>query len=57
MTARSSALKKLPCLDTPEMAVYRRLELDIPTARAAELGRSAIEAAEDGYYTNRGGKK
>ena len=57
MTVRSSALMVLTCLDTPEMAAYRRLDLEIPTTRAAELGWSAVEAAELGYYTNRVGEE
>ena len=43
-------MKKLPCLDSVEMAASRRRELDIPRSRAAELGRTAVEAAAQGYY-------
>jgi len=47
----------LPCLDSDEMAVSRRQELDIPQQTAAALGRSAVEAARAGYYVNGLGKK
>jgi len=43
-------LKILRCLDSPEISISRRQELDIPRDAAAELGRSAVEAAERGYY-------
>lgn len=43
-------LKILPCLDSDEMAASRRQELDISPHVAAELGRSAVEAAIKGYY-------
>ncbi|MBO0720465.1 MAG: TIGR02452 family protein [Blastocatellia bacterium] len=43
-------LRILPCLDSDEMAVTRRRELDIPRNFAAALGRSAVEAAANGYY-------
>ena len=45
-----SSLKMLPCLDSAELARCRRRELDLPRQTAAELGRSAVEAAERGYY-------
>ena len=47
----------LPCMDSNEMAEARRRELDIPRNVAATLGRSAVEAAENGYYLNRAGEK
>jgi hypothetical protein len=34
----------------PELAGARRRELDIPHDRAEELGRSAVDIAERGYY-------
>jgi uncharacterized protein (TIGR02452 family) len=43
-------LKILPCLDSDDMAAARKRELDIPYDIAAELGQSAVEAAEQGYY-------
>jgi uncharacterized protein (TIGR02452 family) len=39
------------------MAAARRRELDIRRDVAAELGRSAVEAANNGYYFNRAGEK
>ena len=43
-------LKILPCLDSDEMAASRQSELLIPRSTAAELGKSAVEAASKGYY-------
>ena len=45
-------LKMLSCLDSNEMAIHRRHELDISRHVAAALGRSAAEAAERGYYVH-----
>jgi hypothetical protein len=39
------------------MAAARRRELDIPRNVAATLGRSAVEAAVNGYYFNTAGGK
>ena len=39
------------------MAAARQRELDIPRDIAAALGRSAVEAANDGYYFNNAGEK
>ena len=50
-------LRILLCLDSEEMAVARRRELDIPRAVAAALGRSAVEASVSGYYFNKAGEK
>ena len=49
--------KMLPCLDSSEMAAARRQELDIPTDRAAVLGRTAVQAAVEGYYISAQGEK
>lgn len=57
MTATSAGLNVLPCLDSPEMARSCRDALDIPRDRAAELGKSAIKAADLGYYLNSAGHK
>jgi uncharacterized protein (TIGR02452 family) len=57
MTTKRPALKLLPCLDSAELAAARRRELDIPRAKALDLGRSAVVAAMDGYYVNGAGKK
>lgn len=43
-------LEIIPCLDTDEMAELRRRELQIPNNVAARLGRTAVEAAERGFY-------
>jgi len=46
----------LPCLDADEMAAARRRELKISRSVAAALGRSAVEVAEAGAYTNGQGR-
>lgn len=43
-------LKVAPCLDSDAMAEERRRELGVPRGYAAELGRTAVEAAEKGAY-------
>lgn len=45
----------LPCLDSEELAEARRRELWIPRERAAELGRTALQAIRDGYYVTEHG--
>ncbi len=50
-------LNLLPCLDSSEMSGSRQRELNIPRNIAAELGRSAVEAAKTGSYLNRQGAK
>lgn len=45
----------LPCLDSNEMAVRLQGDLEIPRERAAELGRSAMVAADQGSFLNAGG--
>jgi len=50
-------LKILPCLDSDELADSRRRELNIPHDVTTALGRSAVEAADNGYYVNRSGAK
>jgi len=54
---KSPQIKFLPCIDSPEMAETCRRELDIPRLTASGLGRSAVEAAENGYYVNEAGVK
>lgn len=49
-------LKILEHLDSPEMAESRRRELDIAGVSAKELGRSAIDAAANGYYFDSSGR-
>jgi hypothetical protein len=50
-----SQLILLPCLDSKERAARCREVLDIPRARAAELGRTAVTATETGVYTSADG--
>ena len=45
----------LPCLDCDALAAERRRELAQPHDVAAALGRSAVEAAEQGFYQRGGG--
>jgi uncharacterized protein (TIGR02452 family) len=45
-------LKVLPCLDSDGMAEERRQELAVPRRYAAELGRTAVEAARVGWYAH-----
>jgi uncharacterized protein (TIGR02452 family) len=52
---KSSRIKFLPCIDSPEMAETCRRELDLSRFEASGLGRSAVEAAENGYYVNEAG--
>src|SRR5215475_12473173 len=47
----------LPCLDSEQMAESRRQELNIPSDVAAALGRSAVEAAREGFYVTKAGEK
>jgi len=46
----------LPCLDSPEIALERRRELDIDRQVAAELGITAVIAARKGYYLSAEGE-
>lgn len=52
-----SRLECLPCVDSDELAAKCRLELDIPRERAAELGRTAVEWSEAGFYINGKGER
>jgi uncharacterized protein (TIGR02452 family) len=54
---KQGGLTILPCLDPEKMAAARRHELDIPRNIATALGRTAVEAAVNGYYFNRTGEK
>ena len=51
------ALRLIPCLDSDDIAEARRKELDIPRCIAAELGRTAVEAAREGAYVNGTGQR
>lgn len=46
-----------PCLDGSELAAARQAELGLPQARAAGLGRSAVEAVRDGYFVAADGRR
>ncbi len=51
-----SILKILRCLDSVEMAISRRRELDVPRQVAADLGRSVVKAITSGYYVSGSGR-
>lgn len=57
MDERIGILKIRPCLDSDEMAEKRREELSISRHDAAQLGLTAVEACQNGYYLNREGDK
>ena len=50
-------LTVLPCLDNEEMAASRRRELDVPWDFAAALGKSAVDAADQGRYVSENGNE
>jgi uncharacterized protein (TIGR02452 family) len=50
-------LHLLPCLDSEQMALSRRRELNISRDDAAALGRSAVKAALRGFYVTLAGQK
>ncbi len=52
-----SKLNILPCLDSAKLAASRRQELDIPRSVAAALGRSAVKAAQEGFYISETGQE
>src|SRR5262249_48342696 len=52
-----SKLHILSCLDSEQLAASRRQELNIPSDVAAALGRSAVEAAREGFYVLKAGEK
>ncbi len=45
-----SLLHCLPCEDSDALADQHRVALDIPRPSAAQLGRSAVYAADQGHY-------
>lgn len=53
----SASFKIRPCVDSDELAASVRRQLDVPPDAAAALGRSAVEAAEKGYYLDEKGRK
>ena len=52
----STELELLPCLDSGELATHCRQQLAIPRHVAAELGRSAVQAVQEGTYQADSGK-
>lgn len=50
-------LHVLPCQDSPAAAEACRTVLDIPHERAAELGRTAVHAADEGHYLALDGRR
>ncbi|MBT3194589.1 MAG: TIGR02452 family protein, partial [Verrucomicrobia bacterium] len=46
----------LPSLDSPEMALQRRRDLDMPRHQAKALGLSAVVASREGHYLAPGGE-
>lgn len=57
MTERPRQLDILPCLDSDAMGAERKRERDIPSLRAAQLGRSAVEAQHRGRYVDADGRE
>jgi uncharacterized protein (TIGR02452 family) len=57
MTAPNPTFRILPCLDSPELAAQRKRELRLPRNRAAALGRSAVEAIRQGFYSDEAGAR
>ena len=57
MSRKPSPLILLPCLDSPDMAQSNKQALDIPYERAADLGWSAVQAADNGFYMNPAGDR
>lgn len=53
----SKGLTIAPWLDSEQMAETRRRELDVQRDFAAALGRSAVEAANNGRYFNKAREK
>jgi uncharacterized protein (TIGR02452 family) len=50
------ALEFLPCLDNDEMAATCRSDLDLSRGLAEELGKTAVETAQQGQYQTGSGK-
>lgn len=51
-----TVIRILPCSDSEELAAKRRRELDIRRDVAADLGSSAMEIAQRGFYLTAAGK-
>lgn len=52
-----NTLQVLRCHDSPALAAARQQELDLPRHVAAALGRSAVDAAREGNYVTRDGRR
>lgn len=52
-----SKLHILPCLDSEQMAASRKQELNIARDAATALGRSAVQAAREGFYVTKAGQQ
>ena len=52
-----SKLHVLPCLDSEQTAASRQQELNIARDVAAALGRSAVQAAREGFYVINAGQQ
>lgn len=53
-------MNRMICLnpiDSPELAQLRRKELQLPRSEAAELGRSAVRACEQGFFLSAEGRR
>jgi hypothetical protein len=57
MTTIDLNFTALPCLDSFESGLACLRALSIPTNKAQELGRSAVEAAERGFYVTQTGEE
>lgn len=57
MTEQCRAFTLLPCLDSADLASSCRMDLDISRKTAANLGLSAIEIVNNGFYFSVSGKK
>lgn len=57
MIEKTNPFNVLPCLDSVEMAASRQRALTLSRRVASALGRSAVEAACQGYYVDETGVK
>jgi len=54
---RRYMLKLLPCIDSPRLAQSNKNLLGLPRGKAANLGRTAVEASTLGWYLNSRGNR
>ena len=57
MSPLKHKLHCLPCVDSPDLANQRKRELDIPRQQALVFGKTAVDAARNGYYFDAAGAK